>query len=126
MVSALEKYYIQKGYSLPKYSFINLVDDNGFKIYCAEVILPNGVTIRGEPKHSCIKVCRFFVIHNNKIYFSFIYNNLSRHLKKLLLVHWLLFNKWMLTKIMNTLHRISHQNQIEELCLLNNHHQMCL
>jgi hypothetical protein len=55
MVLALEKYYIQKGYSLPKYSFINLVDDNGFKMYCAEVILPNGVTIQGEPKHSCIE-----------------------------------------------------------------------
>ncbi|MBO8666391.1 hypothetical protein INO76_15290, partial [Staphylococcus aureus] len=49
------KYYIQKGYSLPKYSFINLVDDSGFKMYCAEVILPNGVTMRGEPKHSYIE-----------------------------------------------------------------------
>ncbi|XP_029346579.1 5'-3' exoribonuclease 1 isoform X2 [Acyrthosiphon pisum] len=55
MVVALEKYYIQKGYSLPKYSFINLVDDSGFKMYCAEVILPNGVTMRGEPKHSYIE-----------------------------------------------------------------------
>jgi len=64
MVLALEKYYVQKGYSLPKYSFINLVDDNGFKMYFAEVILPNGVTIRGEPKHSYIAVYSFFFIHN--------------------------------------------------------------
>lgn len=55
MVMALEKYYTQKGYSLPKYSFINSVDDNGLKMYTAEMILPSGVTIRGEEKHSYIE-----------------------------------------------------------------------
>jgi hypothetical protein len=64
MVMALEKYYLQKGYSLPKYSFINSVDDNGFKMYNAEVILPSGVTIRGEAKHSYIEVCVLYVIYN--------------------------------------------------------------
>lgn len=55
----LETHYTSKGYGLPKYSFINLTDDKGFKMYCAEVILPNGITIRGEPKHSYIEVCSF-------------------------------------------------------------------
>lgn len=59
MIVALEKYYTSKGYKLPKYSYINLVDDNGLKKYCAEVILPNGITIRGEPKHSYNEVCVF-------------------------------------------------------------------
>lgn len=63
MVMALEKYYTQKGYSLPKYSFINSVDDNGLKMYTAEMILPSGVTIRGEEKHSCIEVCVPYVIY---------------------------------------------------------------
>lgn len=62
MVMALEKYYIQKGYSLPKFSFINSVDDHGFKMYNAEMILPNGVTIQGEAKHSYIEVCVLYVI----------------------------------------------------------------
>jgi len=60
---ALEKYYIQKGYGLPKYSFINSVNENGFKMYNAEMILPSGVTIRGEAKYSCIEVCVLYVIH---------------------------------------------------------------
>lgn len=63
MVTALEKYYIQKGYSLPKYSFTNSVDDNGFKMYTAEMIIPSGVTIRGEAKHSYIEVCVLYVIY---------------------------------------------------------------
>lgn len=57
---ALEKYYVLKGYDLPKYSFINLLDDKGFKMYCAEIILPNGITIQGEPKHSFNEVNNFY------------------------------------------------------------------
>lgn len=52
MVMELEKYYIIKGYGLPKYSYMNLVDEKGFKMYCADVILPNGLTIQGEPRQS--------------------------------------------------------------------------
>lgn len=62
MIMALEKYYTSKGYNLPKYSYINLVDDKGFKMYCADVILPNGITIRGDPRYSYIEVCVFHVI----------------------------------------------------------------
>ncbi|XP_025419892.1 5'-3' exoribonuclease 1 isoform X2 [Sipha flava] len=51
----LEKFYALKGYGLPKYSCTNLIDNKGSKIFCAELILPNGVTIRGEPKYSKIE-----------------------------------------------------------------------
>lgn len=61
MVWELEKFYLQNGYNLPKYSFINLVDDKGFKMYCAELILPNGISMRGEPKHSIVEVCIFIL-----------------------------------------------------------------
>lgn len=59
MVLELEKYYISKGFRSPKYSFINMFDDKGTKVYCAEVILPNSKTIRGEPRQSVIEVCIF-------------------------------------------------------------------
>lgn len=70
MVSTLEKYYLSKGYGLPKYSYLNLVDDNGFKMYCAEVILPNGITVRGEPSHSYAEVIKFcsIIIWYNMFY----------------------------------------------------------
>lgn len=62
MVMALEKYYASKGYNLPKYSYINLTNDKGFKKYSAEVILPNGITIRGEPRHSYNEVFVFVIM----------------------------------------------------------------
>lgn len=46
-----------KGYEFPKFSYLNLMDDKGLKMYCAEVILPSGLTIRGEPMYSCDEVC---------------------------------------------------------------------
>jgi len=66
MVLELEKYYALKGYGLPKYSFINLTDDKGFKMYCAEVVLPSGLTIRGEARYSCNEVCIYVLLLNNK------------------------------------------------------------
>lgn len=59
MVSELEKYYISKGFRSPKYSYINMFDEKGTKVYYAEVILPNGKTIRGELRQSFIEVCIF-------------------------------------------------------------------
>lgn len=59
MVSELEKYYISKGFRSPKYSYINMFDEKGTKVYCAELILPNGKTIRGEPRQTFIEVCIF-------------------------------------------------------------------
>jgi hypothetical protein len=58
----LEKFYALKGYGLPKYSCTNLIDNKGSKIFCAELILPNGVTIRGEPKYSKIEV--FIILYD--------------------------------------------------------------
>jgi len=59
MILELEKYYKNKGYRLPKYSHTNSTDNKGNKVYCAEVILPNGKTIRGDPKRSHNEVCIF-------------------------------------------------------------------
>lgn len=59
----LEKYYSLKGYKSPKYSFVNIINEFGIKMFYAETILPNGMTIRGEPKHSTIEVCIICVIN---------------------------------------------------------------
>lgn len=74
----LEKYYASKGYALPKYSFINTVDERGVKMYCAEVILPNGVTISGEPRHSYVEVRSFCSVffHYKFILFIIIYSGI--------------------------------------------------
>lgn len=61
MVSTLEKYYVSKGFGIPKYSYLNMVDENGFKRFCAEMVLPNGITIRGDPRNSYIEVCICFL-----------------------------------------------------------------
>lgn len=63
MDMALKKYYMSKGYDLPKYSYINLGD----KGYCAELILPNGVTIQGETRHSYFEVSNFYSNKNKSI-----------------------------------------------------------
>lgn len=68
MTLELEKYYTLKGYRVPKYSYINLVDDKGLKMYCAEVILPNGMTIRGEPRLSYAEVC--MLLNNIFLYYK--------------------------------------------------------
>lgn len=52
----LEKYYTAKGYGPPKYSFVHFMDEKGHKMICAELILPNGITIRGDPKRSQAEV----------------------------------------------------------------------
>lgn len=61
MVLELENHYASKGYGCPKYSFTNSVDENGFKVFNSELVLPNGITIRGESKKSCVEVCICFL-----------------------------------------------------------------
>lgn len=74
MISTLEKYYVSKGFSLPKFSYISYVDEKGSKMYCAEMILPNGITIRGDPRHTFIEVCFscYYRIIDNWIYFNYL------------------------------------------------------
>lgn len=62
MILELEKYYKNKGFRLPNYSFTNSADNKGNKVYCAEIVLPNGKTIRGDPKRSKNEVCIFKII----------------------------------------------------------------
>lgn len=59
---ALETFYRQKGFNNPKYCYINLSDNKDNKVYCAELILPNGRTLRGEPKNSYSEVWIFKII----------------------------------------------------------------
>lgn len=59
---ALEKYYSSKGYGHPNYIFSNYADGKGTQMFCCEVILPNGFTIRGAPKFSSVEVCIFYML----------------------------------------------------------------
>lgn len=68
MVLALENYYLSKGYGYPKYSYIHLMDDKGLKKYCAELILPTGITLRGDPSHSYAEVTIIVLLLNLMCY----------------------------------------------------------
>lgn len=90
----LEKYYALKGYNSPKFTCTNLADTKGIKMFCAEVILPNGISIRGEPKRSKPEVSIIFydliIIYQFEILIhlslAYIHTSLLRQLRKFHLV----------------------------------------
>lgn len=52
----LEKYYTMKGYNLPQFCITNFTD-KGFQMFSASVILPNGISMCGDARHSKSEVC---------------------------------------------------------------------